>query len=142
MLNSNAQASNSLGQYRNSRCGSDRYRDIRLTEGGLGFHELETEKSAEAIVLSGNELPLMEKSHKLRKGRTYREAKIRIGILRYSLYLKVVERCIGVKSDALCFTNRRIREPYVRWCERRTGGRKTVSRLLDYPHFKQYSICY
>ena len=131
MPNSNAQASNSLGQYRNSRCGSDRYRDIRLTEGGLGFHELETEKSAEAIVLSGNELPLMEKSHKLRKGRTYREAKIRIGILRYSPYLKVVERVVGVKSGNLYFTNRRIREPYVRWCERRTGGRKTVSRLLD-----------
>jgi hypothetical protein len=27
--------------------------------------------------------------------------------------------------------NRRIRDPYVRWCERRTGGHLTVSRLLD-----------
>ena len=51
-LKSNAQTSNSLRQYRNSRCGSDRYKDIRLTEGGLGLHELETEKSAEVIVVN------------------------------------------------------------------------------------------
>ena len=51
MLNSNAQTSNSLGQCRNSRCGSDRYRDIRLTEGDFGLHELDTEKSAEVIVV-------------------------------------------------------------------------------------------
>ena len=30
--------------------------------------------------------------------------------------------------------NRRIRDPYVRWCERRTGGQLTVSRLLDLPN--------
>ena len=86
------QMSNYLELCQNGRCSSDRYRDIRLTEGDLGFHELETEKSAEVIVLSGNELPLMERSHKLRKDRTYRETKIRLGIPWYSLYLKVAER--------------------------------------------------
>jgi hypothetical protein len=57
-LKSNAQTSNSLRQYRSSRCGSDRYKDIRLTEGGLGLHELETEKSAEVIVVDGKRAPI------------------------------------------------------------------------------------
>ena len=43
------------GQYQNSRCGSDRYKDIHLTEGGLEPYELWIEKSAEVIVVDGNE---------------------------------------------------------------------------------------
>jgi len=40
--------------------------------------------------------------------------------------------------------NRRIREPYVRWCERRTVGFKAHGRLLDYPMFnaqQDHLIC-
>ena len=43
------------GQYRNSRCSSDRHKDIHLTEGDLEPYELWIEKSAEAIVATGNE---------------------------------------------------------------------------------------
>ena len=106
-------------------------KEYALTWGDLGLYGLQTEKSAEAIVLSGNELPEVERSHKLRKGRTYCEVKIRIGIQQYSLCLKVAEKCIGVKSGALCFTNRRIREPYVRWCESLNLSHLDSGRLLD-----------
>jgi|GEM_PF-5313283 len=37
---------------------------------------------------------------------------------------------LGIESQ-IKLTNRRIRDPYVRWCERRTGSHSTVSRLLD-----------
>ena len=40
---------------RNSRCGSDRHKDIHLTEGGLEPYGLRIEKSAEVIVATGNE---------------------------------------------------------------------------------------
>ena len=36
--------------YRNSKCSSDRHKDIHLTEGGLGVGN-DTEKSAEVIVV-------------------------------------------------------------------------------------------
>ena len=49
-----------MRQNRNSRCSSDRQKDIHLTEGALHFYELEKEKSrgrpaAEVIVVAGNE---------------------------------------------------------------------------------------
>ena len=65
---SNAQTSNSLRQYRNSRCGSDRYKDIRLTEGGLGLHELETEKSAEVIVVDGKRAVIITEVSRVNEG--------------------------------------------------------------------------
>jgi len=37
----------------------------------------------------------------------------------------------GASQIIFCSMNRRIREPYVRWCERRTGYHLVVSRLLD-----------
>jgi hypothetical protein len=40
------------GEFRNSRCGSDRHKDIRLTEGDLELYELQIEKSAEVIVVN------------------------------------------------------------------------------------------
>ncbi|MDA1122110.1 MAG: hypothetical protein O2887_16745 [Bacteroidetes bacterium] len=42
------------GVYRNSKCSSDRHKDIHLTEGGLGVGN-DTEKSAEVIVVGGHE---------------------------------------------------------------------------------------
>ena len=44
---------------------------------GRESYELQIEKSAEVIVLSGNELLIKERSHKLRKDQTYCETKIR-----------------------------------------------------------------
>jgi len=40
------------GQYRNSRCSSDRHKDVHLTEGGLELYGLQIEKSAEVIVVN------------------------------------------------------------------------------------------
>jgi len=42
--------------YRNSKCSSDRHKDIYLTEGGLGVGN-DTEKSAEVIVLIRKRAP-------------------------------------------------------------------------------------
>jgi len=41
---------------RNSRSGRNRRKEEALTRGGLLFHGMEWEKSAEAIVVAGNEL--------------------------------------------------------------------------------------
>ena len=38
--------------YQNSRCSSDTYKDIHLTEGGLRLYEIQWEKSAEVIVVN------------------------------------------------------------------------------------------
>ena len=37
--------------------------------------------------------------------------------------------------------NRRIRDPYVRWCERRSGGHKVVTRLLDW-QLALFNLCF
>ncbi len=42
-------------EFRNSRCGRHRHKDIRLTEGGLELYVIQIEKSAEVIVATGNE---------------------------------------------------------------------------------------
>src|SRR5690625_3642895 len=45
-------------------------------------------------------------------------------------------RYVGsLSSDQVKVTNRRIRDPYVRWCERRTPLNHGRSRLLDYTNF-------
>jgi hypothetical protein len=41
------------GEFRNSRCGRHRHRDIRLTEGGFELYVIQIEQSAEVVVLSG-----------------------------------------------------------------------------------------
>ena len=41
------------GSSRNSRCSRHRHKDIRLTEGDLKLYEIQIEKSAEVVVLSG-----------------------------------------------------------------------------------------
>ncbi len=50
-----AEVPKSLKRGRNSRCSRDRYKDIHLTEGDLESYGLWVEKSAEAIVATGNE---------------------------------------------------------------------------------------
>ncbi|MEM6525236.1 MAG: hypothetical protein AAGF85_08520 [Bacteroidota bacterium] len=43
-------------------------KEYALTWGGLGYHELISEKSAEAIVATGNEPIKHRRSHKVVKG--------------------------------------------------------------------------
>lgn len=53
--------------YRNSKCSSDRHKDIHLTEGGLGVGN-DTEKSAEVIVVDRKRAARdKQRSHKLAK---------------------------------------------------------------------------
>ena len=49
-----------------------------------------------------------------------------------SLILKVLESITGVKSGNVSFTNRRIRDPYVRWCESLNPSYLARIGLLDY----------
>jgi len=44
-------------------------------------------------------------------------------------------RLVAHYKRYLSLSNRPIRDPYVRWCERRTGSHWAVSRLLDYKTF-------
>lgn len=57
-------------QRRNSRSSRLRYKDIHLTKGDLGLHEMEFEKSAEVIVPISDELSpvwIRQRSHKIGK---------------------------------------------------------------------------
>ena len=79
------------GQYRNSRCCSDRHKDIRLTEGGLGIDSFSMRQEVSRGHSSRQETSSDKsgRTHKLMKDWTLNCVQIRVGILilRYSLSL-------------------------------------------------------
>lgn len=130
-----------------SRC---QWKERCLTWGGLEPYGLRIEKSAEPIVVgrtwaSENRRVLTSqwRGERIVKWKFDKEPSC-------SLILEVAESTTGVKSGSVCFTNRRIREPYVRWsclhfisadkCERRTPANYGRGRLLDWGALKSREV--
>ena len=63
------------------------------------------------------------------KGQAYAWSRSRMGVWAIAQSPKAYAG--GASQIIFCPMNRRIRQPYVRWCERRTGYHLVVSRLLD-----------
>ena len=107
-----------------SRCGRYWPKDYALTGGGLrlGLVFLYAKKSAEAIVVADTSCEKKsQRSHKTMKGRTLYCSNTywMIKLNSFQATCKREQRCIRWKERVHWYaTNRRIRDPYVRWCER------------------------
>ena len=130
-----------------------RSKDIYLTRGDLFNHGSDWEKSAEAIVATGNEprietVEVSQRSEGLNVRFVHNSIRKLLGLSQSSLILNKDRRLFGAKSEKLIpgeplytrpawFTLSDSRS--VKWCERRTGYLWVVSRLLDWQQYFLFS---